>query len=105
MGKTAAIVLAVAAALAAAPGIASGQFYSEDFDTDSTAEWSVNQPGGTVASDNFANLFFDYSTVGIPSAPNSVGGATRGLKFEANVNAGVFSGISASPVSQAFTAD
>src|SRR5688500_20002832 len=93
----------VAAALSLTPAAAPAANYVEDFDTDSTAEWNVNQPGGANASDNFADLFFDYSTVGIPSAPNSLGGTTRGIKLEANVSAGVFSGISASPIGQSVT--
>jgi hypothetical protein len=66
---------------------------SKDFDVDDTANWSVNASGG----DGFTNFFFDYSTVGIPSAPNSSGGSTRGLKMYANHTAGVFQGLSVSP--------
>lgn len=66
---------------------------SKDFDVDDTANWSVNASGG----DGSANFFFDYSTVGIPSAPNSSGGSTHGLKMYANHTAGVFQGLSVSP--------
>ncbi len=59
---------AVAALLLVPAGASAQTLYSEDFDTDSTAEWSVNQPTGGFASDNAANFFFDYSTVGIPAA-------------------------------------
>lgn len=82
--------------------IGSAQLYSENFDVDPTANWVVNKgpnPGGS-----FANFFFDYSSYGIPSAPNS-GGTTRGLRLEANVVGGVFSGLSVSPVGQSFTGD
>jgi hypothetical protein len=61
-----------------------------------------------LANDNTGNeynAFFDYSTVGIPSAPNSVGGTTRGLKLEANYAGARFTGSSASPIGQAFTGD
>ena len=47
-----------------------------------------------------ADIFFDYSTVGIPPAPHSVGGTTRALKLQANLppGPGVFpSGVSVSP--------
>ena len=39
--------------------------------------------------------FFDYSTVGISSAPSALG--TRGLKLQANQSSGVFGGVSVSP--------
>lgn len=71
--------------------------YSENFDTDTTANWIVNMVGGS----NYANVFFDYSTVGIPPAPHSTGATTRGLKMQANLdpNTGVFpSGVSVSPL-------
>jgi hypothetical protein len=74
--------------------------YSENFDVDPTANWTVN--GGP--SDESANFFFDYNTVGIPSAPNS-GGTTRGLKLQANLSGGVFSGLSVSPTGQSFSGD
>src|ERR1039458_7079974 len=72
--------------------------YSENFDTDHSLDntWVTNSVGGY----NPVNLYFDYSTVGIPSAPNSVGGTTRGLKLQANLNPAVQvfpSGSSASP--------
>jgi hypothetical protein len=76
-----------------------------DFDTDVTANWTVKVLG--TGSD--ANFFFDYSTVGIPSAPNSSGGTTTGLRLRANQNgstAGFPSGVSVSPtVSLGLTGD
>ncbi|TAL00914.1 MAG: PEP-CTERM sorting domain-containing protein [Verrucomicrobia bacterium] len=80
---------------------ARAQLYSEDFDTDHTANWSVKLSG----ADAFANVFFDYSTLGIPSAPHSTGGSTRGIRFLANQSAGVQQGISATPIGQGFTGD
>lgn len=84
------------------------QLYSENFDVDHTANWVVNSAHGTPAT-NSAEIFFDYSTVGIPSAPGS-GGTTRGMRLMANKHIpgalpGVFSGISASPVGLALTGD
>src|SRR5690349_10026301 len=74
--------------------------YSEDFDTDHTANWTPNAGSGN----NDANFFFDYSTVGIPPAPHSTGGTTRGARLRANfATPGVFSGISVSPNGQSFT--
>jgi hypothetical protein len=73
--------------------------YSENFEVDPTANWTVN--GGP--SDEAAEFFFDYSTVGIPAAPSGAG--THGAKFRANESSGVFGGVSASPTGQNFTGD
>jgi len=92
------LALAVVGGLLAITGTsqAQTQVYSENFDVDTTANWTVNKMTG---GDNRADIFFDYSTVGIPPAPNS-GGTTRGLKLQANLTPalGVFpSGVSVSP--------
>jgi hypothetical protein len=101
----------IAASLAAVLSLASASFaapiYVEDFDVDPTASWTVNNNGSGT---NAANFFFDYSTVGIPSAPNSTGGSTRGLKLQANISgvtaAGpALPGISVSPTGKSFTGD
>lgn len=91
----------VAAIAAAAAGTVQAQLFTADFDTDQTANWTVNASAGTHP----ANVFFDYSTVGIPSAPNSVGGTTLGLKLQANTTGGVFGGVSVSPTGQSFSGD
>lgn len=93
------LALAVAGGLLATTGtsLAQTQVYSEDFDVDSTANWTVNT---TAGGDNRADLYFDYSTVGIPPAPHTTGGTTRGLKLQANLTPAsqVFpSGVSVSP--------
>jgi hypothetical protein len=75
--------------------------FSDDFDTDHSANWQVS----LSHADAFSDVFFDYSTIGVPSAPNSTGGSTRGLRFIVNQSAGVFQGISASPVGQSFSGD
>ena len=69
-----------------------GSLYSENFEVDPTASWTVNDPG---LSDILANFHYDYSQIGVPSAPNGTG--TRGLKMTANNSGGVFSGFSVSP--------
>jgi len=75
--------------------------YTNDFEVDTTASWTVNNGPSDQASD----FFFDYSTVGIPLAPNSSGGSTRGMKLQANQSSGIFSGMSVSPIGQSFTGD
>jgi hypothetical protein len=80
--------------------------FSENFDsgTGVAANWNINLPG--TGANNAATFGFDYSTVGIPSAPHSVGGSTIGLKLEANFSAGTpttANGLSVSPLNQSFT--
>ncbi len=85
--------------------MAQTQSFFENFDADASANWNSNSITGTTtpdAIDNPANFYFDYSTVGIPSAPNSTNGTTRGLKLQAqlglNITAGdIPSGVSVSP--------
>lgn len=86
-------------ALLVAPAF--GGLFWEDFDADPTANWTVND-GPT---DEAADFFFDYSTVGIPSAPNSTGGSTRGMKLQANLTDGIFGGFSVSPTGLNLTGD
>lgn len=82
--------------------------FSESFDSDPTADWAATQGGGT---DSSADFYFDYSTIGIPPAPNSTNGTTRGMRFLVNqgptpgTTNGVFQGINASPIGQSFTGD
>ena len=80
--------------------------YSQNFDVDNqSAAWAINNGPGDEAHD----FFFDYSTVGIPAAPNS-GGTTRGMKLQANliqpdVGPSQFTGMSVSPTGQSFSGD
>ena len=83
------------AAFVASPAF-SADLYSQNFEVNPTASWTVN--GGP--SDEAANFFFDYSTVGIPNAPNALG--TRGMKLQANQSSGIFGGMSVSPNGQNF---
>ncbi|MFH1747058.1 MAG: hypothetical protein ABIG44_08440 [Planctomycetota bacterium] len=57
--------------------------FADDFDAgNSAANWTLH----TYAGDYSADFAFDYSTRGIPPAPNSTGGTTIGLHFTANNN-------------------
>ncbi len=76
--------------------------FNRNFDADDTANWAVN--GSSATSDFAADFYFDYSTVGVPSAPNS-GGTTRGVRLQANQSSGVFGGLSVSPLGQSFSGD
>jgi len=75
-----------------------GALFSTDFNTDQTANWTVNNPG---LSDILADFYYDYSAIGVPAAPNGTG--TRGLKMTANNTGNVFSGFSVSPNGQSFS--
>lgn len=79
---------------------ARGQLYTENFDINNSANWTANAGAGN----NSANFYFDYSTVGIPSAPGA-GGSTYGMRLAANLSGSVFTGISASPLGQSFSGD
>jgi len=99
--KSMLLTLAIGIALAGGNSSSRAQelVYSEDFEADHSADgtWVVNSIGGS----NPVDLFYDYSTVGIPSAPHSVGGSTRGLKLQANLLVVLQqfpSGSSASPI-------
>lgn len=79
----------------------SAQLYSDNFDLNSLANYTVNQDPDTEV------LFsYDYSANGIPSAPNSVGGTTLGVRFRANIDttAGA-AAINISPTGQGFVGD
>lgn len=80
------------------------QVFSENFEIDHSNDgtWVTNSVGGY----NPANLYFDYSSVGIPSAPHSAGGSTYGLKLQANLDPAVQifpSGSSVSPTGFSIT--
>ena len=74
--------------------------YSNNFDVDTTAAWTVNDP---ALSDKIADFYYDYSAIGVPAAPG--GASTRGLKMTANNSGGVFSGFSVSPTGKSFSSD
>lgn len=65
---------------------------ADDFDTDTSANYTVVDDG---TPDGTAIFAYDYSAAGIPSAPNSVGGTTSGLRFTANDSAGASDAITA----------
>src|SRR5687767_3785053 len=91
---------AAVAALAVGTSAQAQVLYNQNFDADSTANWTVN----AGPSDHLVDFFFDYNTAGVPAAPNS-GGTTRGLKLVANQANGIFSGVSVSPNGQNFAGD
>src|SRR3954463_16684595 len=91
-------IFSLAAALAFSNVSFAATLYSQDFNVDDTANWTVLPSAGT---DTVADFFYDYSAIGVPSAPNGTG--TRGLKMTANNSAGVFGGLTVSPTGKRFT--
>jgi hypothetical protein len=96
-------VLSLAAALAMSNASFAAPLYSQDFNVDDTANWTVNPSTGANATDFVADFFYDYSLIGVPSAPNGTG--TRGLKMTVNNTTGVFGGVTTSPNGQSFSGD
>ena len=91
-------------ALVVGPRAFSAPIYSDDFDSGASgANWTTNASTG----DNVADFAFDYSTVGIPSAPHSTGGTTIGLKMQSNRNAHTagYTGVSVSPTGLGLSGD
>lgn len=75
--------------------------FADNFDSASATNWIFNRS----STDTVAAFSFDYSTLGIPSAPNSKNGTTRGLQMKANLTNGVAAALSLSPTNQSFTGD
>lgn len=93
--------LALIGSALVAHGAFGAVLYSDNFDAGTSASgWTAVQSH----ANSFANFAYDYSTIGVPSAPNS-GGSTIGMNFLANQSQGVQQGISASPNGQSFTGD
>lgn len=91
--------LALAIAVCAFARVTRAQIlFSENFNVNNTASWTVNDPR---LSDIGVDFFYDYSLIGVPAAPN--GSGTLGLKMTANNSGGVFSGFSVSPTGQSFS--
>ncbi len=95
-------IVGVLLGIVALPASAFGApvLYSEDFETDPSANWTVNH---SPVTDDAAD-FFAYDSVGIPPAPNSAG-TTRGMKLQANLTSGTFGGFSVSPTGLNLTGD
>jgi hypothetical protein len=72
--------------------------FADNFDTNSAANWKVNQSTNNNTRVTFA---YDYSGYGIPSAPNSAG-TTSGVKFEANYTGAGVAALNISPIGKSF---
>jgi hypothetical protein len=80
--------------------------FSDDFDTDTTANYGVTFGADNNILDRTVTFNFDYSTRGIASAPHSTGGTTRGLFAQVNKLDGTASGaagVNIYPLNVAFS--
>jgi len=75
--------------------------FADNLDADTSANWTVSRS----STDTRCTFNYDYAADGIPSAPNSTGGTTRGVKFEANMANGAAAALSMSPIGQSFEGD
>jgi GH25 family lysozyme M1 (1,4-beta-N-acetylmuramidase) len=73
--------------------------FAENFDSDSSGSWTLNQSTNNNTRITFA---FNYAGYGIPSAPNSAGGTTKAVKFEANYSGAGVAALNISPIGQSF---
>jgi hypothetical protein len=75
--------------------------FSDTFDVNTAASWLTNRS----STDTRVTFNYNYALDGIPAAPGSTGGTTRGVKFEANMVNGVAAAINISPSGQSFSGD
>jgi hypothetical protein len=75
--------------------------FADNFDVNTAANWVTNRS----STDTRVTFNYNYALDGIPAAPNSSGGTTRGVKFEANMVNAVAAAINISPVGQSFPGD
>ena len=75
--------------------------FADNFDVNTAGNWIYN----TSSGDNAVTFNFDYSALGIPSAPNATNGTTRGVQVQANLSLGTTNALSLSPTGQNFGGD
>ena len=97
-----ATILGLASAILYPDNLNAQNLFSDNFDANTAASYTVNQDLDTQALFNY-----DYSADGIPSAPNSTGGSTLGVRFRANYGDTnpVAAAINISPTGAIFAGD
>ena len=75
--------------------------FADNFDVNTATNWTLNKS----SSDTAVTFNFDYSTVGIPAAPNSTNGNRHGLQMQANLANAVVAALSLSPTNKSFSGD
>ncbi|MDB6023951.1 MAG: Immunoglobulin I-set domain protein [Verrucomicrobiales bacterium] len=90
--------------------------FADDFETNSASRWNLSWGAGDGVADYTVDWAFDYSHEAttfngagyfIPSAPNSTGTATRGVRLTVNNNdaTGVIAGVNLYPKNKIFSND
>ncbi|MBI2946998.1 MAG: hypothetical protein HYY23_05090 [Verrucomicrobia bacterium] len=99
------LVLAAIQTALVAHAQAQAPLFSDDFDTDTSANWDVFNGSGNGTPDFSAEFNFDYSKHKIPPAPNTTGNTTRGVKLNVNKNDDVanIAGVSIYPKGKTFS--
>jgi len=72
--------------------------FADNFDVNSGASWTLNRPN----TDSRAIFAYDYAGIGVPVAPYTTNGTTKGLRFEANLAGSVTNALSVSPTGLGF---
>jgi GH25 family lysozyme M1 (1,4-beta-N-acetylmuramidase) len=75
--------------------------FADNFDVNTAPNWIQNKS----SSDTAVTFNFDYSALGIASAPNSTNGTTRGVQMKANLTLGIVAAVSLSPTNKVFSGD
>jgi hypothetical protein len=78
-------------AITAAVAGAQTPFITDDFETDTSANYTIVDDGAPNGTQMFA---FDYGAAGIPTAPRSAPGTSKGLRLTANDSIGAVDGWS-----------
>jgi hypothetical protein len=80
--------------------------FADDFDSDTSGNYGVQFSAVNGVDDKTILFNYDYSADSIPSAPNSVGGTTRGLKLLVNKDAtGSAAAVNLYPLNVGFSND
>lgn len=75
--------------------------FADNFNANTATNWIFNASSG----DNAVTFGFNYSTMGIPSAPHTTDSSTLGLQMKVNLSLGITNAFSLSPTNQSFSGD
>ena len=82
MNRTFVVLAGLAAGLGLQHAVHAAALYSDDFDTDTSANYNTFITAGATGPSSDVTWAYDYSTaLGIPTAPHSTGGSTKGVRL------------------------
>jgi hypothetical protein len=80
--------------------------FSDDFEADSSANWTVRFGAGNGIDDYTAEFAYDYGLDGIPPAPHSAAGTTKGVRLKVNKDTtGSAAAVNLYPTGKTFSGD